>query len=132
MTEQYNEMAKVVSIIDDVTVVINRGLEHGLLLGDRYLIFDLGDELFDPDTNKSLGKLELVRGRAEVTHLQTNMATLRSYIQVSQGGTRKILRKSSGLGIIADMYGRSEEILEEPASELADIDAKVGSFAKKV
>lgn len=56
-------------------VVINRGSEHGIKVGERLHIVRLGDEIIDPDTNESLGQMESLVGRVQVIHVQENMST---------------------------------------------------------
>lgn len=71
--------AKIVRVIDEYTVVINRGKRDGIQAGQRFLVYSVDmDELSDPDTGESLGYLELVRGRGEVTHVQDAISTIRS------------------------------------------------------
>lgn len=59
-------------------VVINRGSEHGVLEGMMFLIYALGDEMFDPETGEPLGQLEIVRGKGYATHVQAKMTTITS------------------------------------------------------
>lgn len=68
--------AKVVKLIDDERVVINRGSNDDVREGQRFLIYKLGDEIFDPATKDSLGILEILVGKARVEYVQLNMATL--------------------------------------------------------
>jgi hypothetical protein len=60
------------------SVVLNVGSQDGVELKQKFVIFSLGPELFDPATKESLGHFEVVRGRGEVTHLQERMCTVRS------------------------------------------------------
>lgn len=59
-------------------VVISVGAENGVTLDMRFVIFENGPELFDPDTNLSLGKFEIVKGEGKVVHLQPRMSRLRT------------------------------------------------------
>ena len=70
--------AKIVSIKDDVSVVINKGSSSGVKIGDKFLIVGLGEIIIDPDTDEELGALEIVKGKVVVEHLQEKMATLKS------------------------------------------------------
>lgn len=70
--------ATVAKVLDEYTVVINRGSDDGIKQGQTFLIFSTGDEVVDPESKESLGLLELVRGRGSVTHVQPKMATIRS------------------------------------------------------
>lgn len=75
---------KVVKVLDArqdgnaYSVVVNVGQKDGVKPGAEFVIYALGEELADPDTQESLGRLEIVRGRARVEHLQESMATLRT------------------------------------------------------
>jgi hypothetical protein len=70
--------AKVVDVIDPIRLVINRGAQQGVRIGQRFIVFGLGPEVTDPETNLSLGRIEIVRGTAKVSHVQELMATLTS------------------------------------------------------
>ena len=71
--------AFVASIINEYKVVINRGIEHDIRLGQRFLIYKLSDEeIIDPITKEPLGYLEIVKGTGKVIHLQEKMATIES------------------------------------------------------
>lgn len=71
---------KVIKVMDDnYKVVINAGANIGIKEGDRFLIYAKSDEeLFDPITHKSLGCLEIVRGKGKVIHVQEYIATIES------------------------------------------------------
>ncbi|RLO41835.1 hypothetical protein, partial [Serratia marcescens] len=72
-----NYTAKIVSVNEDEkTFVINKGSEDYIRKDDIYLIFELGDEIIDPDTDESLGRLEIVKGTARVSHIQEKMSTI--------------------------------------------------------
>jgi len=83
---------RVVAVIDEYHCTINRGSEDGVGVGDRYLIYGLGEEIKDPDTGESLGVLEIVRGRGKVSHLQPKMATLETYEREGPPSKRIIKR----------------------------------------
>lgn len=70
--------AKVIKVIDDTKVVINKGSKDGITNGNLFLLYSLGEELFDPDTNKSLGILEIVKGKGKATHVQEHITTIQS------------------------------------------------------
>lgn len=68
---------KVVKVVnEDTTVIINGGVEAGIKLGDRFLIYSLGENIIDEDTKEDLGPLEIVKGIGRITHVQEKMATL--------------------------------------------------------
>lgn len=72
-------LIRVAKIIDNYTVIINRGAEDGVKVGDTYLIYSLEDnEILDPITQVPLGYLELAKGIGEVTHVQDKLATIQA------------------------------------------------------
>ncbi|MHC4253312.1 MAG: hypothetical protein ACYS9X_29685 [Planctomycetota bacterium] len=60
-------------ILNDESVVINRGSAHGVKEGMRFAIFTELDEVKDPETGSSMGRLELVKARVVASHVQENM-----------------------------------------------------------
>jgi len=72
------KIAKIIKIIDEYTIVINKGKNDNVMVGDLCLIYEIGEELFDIDSNKSLGNLEIVKGKGEVIHTQEQMSTIKS------------------------------------------------------
>jgi hypothetical protein len=74
---------KVAAIIDDFTIVINRGKRDGVEEGGYFVIFKLGEEIHDSETGESLGIFEIVKARVEVIHVQEKMSTCQ-YIQIEQ------------------------------------------------
>lgn len=68
--------AKVVSVLNDEKVVINRGVDHSVRKGQRFIIYASGGEIVDPDTGENLGTLEILKGEGEVEHVQQRMSTL--------------------------------------------------------
>lgn len=59
-------------------LVINRGEKQGVRMGHKFLVYTPGEEVRDPASNKSLGHLEILRGRGEVVHVMENMSIIRS------------------------------------------------------
>jgi len=71
--------AKVAKIIDDSKLVINRGKADGIREAQRVLVYCVdNEEIKDPDTGKSLGFLELVKGTGKIVSVQENFATIQS------------------------------------------------------
>ncbi len=115
--------AKVAKVVDEYTVVINRGTDDGVQKGQTYLIYGIEDEVTDPETGESLGHLEVVRGRGSVTHLQARMATVKASQKTS---SRVVKRKNMGLlSIGAEVVEESNEGTTIPFDEVL-----VGDHAK--
>ena len=69
---------KIAKIVDPVTVVINRGSESGVEKGMRFIIYQKGDEIFDPDTNESLGFFEHIKAKVKVIQVSERFSTARN------------------------------------------------------
>ena len=57
-------------------IVINRGSANGIKEGQKFIVYSIGEELFDPDTNESLGNLEIIKGTGVATHVQERQTTI--------------------------------------------------------
>lgn len=67
---------RIVKILDETKFVANVGLKDGVTAGDRFVIFEPGEEIVDPETRESLGQLELVKVHVEAAHVQERMTLL--------------------------------------------------------
>lgn len=117
-------LAKVAYIIPSESgaiyeIVINKGSEDGLSVGDRYLVFGIGPEVVDPTSGHSLGKLEIVRGRGQVSHLQPRMATLRATSSPPRSERRKITKSTGAAAIFA--FPTVTEEIETPDKEFVGV-----------
>ncbi|ANZ45485.1 hypothetical protein [Cloacibacillus porcorum] len=68
--------ARVARVISSEMIVINKGEDDGIILGMPFLVYRLGENIIDPETNKDLGQLEIIVGRGRAAHIQKNMTTL--------------------------------------------------------
>jgi hypothetical protein len=122
--------ALVAEVVDQYTVVINRGSKHAVREGQRFLIYSVGGEVNDPETKAPLGRLEIVKGKGKVLHVQENMATLRS--DSFGPPERKVVRQkgapwlNSALGL-----GLEEEVVQSGAL-VAFSDPAIGDYAKPI
>lgn len=122
---------KVVNIVDETTVVINLGSDHGVKPGHTFLILGLGEMITDPDTGESLGHLELVRGRAEAKHVQPRMTTLVS-VETLRDPDVKEIKRSTQSGFELSLF-RPNNVTTESVKVGAErikplVGAKVGDF----
>ncbi|MCK4357360.1 MAG: hypothetical protein KAW92_01205 [Candidatus Cloacimonetes bacterium] len=76
MTEIEGKVAK---IIDVYTIIINKGSEHGVEEDMRFVIYEPGEDVKDPDTKKSLGNFEYVKAKVKVTYVREKFATAETY-----------------------------------------------------
>jgi len=97
---------KIVKVIDEYNYVIDQGSINGIKSGDKFLVYLPGDEVFDPDTKKSLGRLEIPKDRCEIVHIQENMTIIKSVNAKNETGLfqasaiTSILSTDSSIGSI--------------------------------
>jgi len=94
---------KIVKILTPVKVVINLGLKQGVKKDMRFIIYDEGDMIYDPDTNTPIEKLEIVKGEVTVTHVQELVSVAESF---------KIVEKVYNPNIRAIMSAFQPEVQE--------------------
>lgn len=74
----------VASVLSGDRVVINKGANDGIKIGQRCLVYELTDlEITDPLTNESLGRLEEPKGTGKIVSVQDRMAVLESEAEPS-------------------------------------------------
>ena len=110
---------KIADVIDQYRVVINIGASDGVRVGQRFLIYKIGDEILDPDTKESLGRLEIIKGKGEVIHTQERLATLQT--------TEKHEIQRRPVGLIA--FAQALEITKEPKAFIAP---EIGDIARLI
>ena len=121
--------ASVARILDNYTVVINRGSEHGIRKSQRFQIYIYSEEeIIDPENGESLGRLEIVKGTGKVIHIQPKMATLKS-TEESVTTERKIVKNLSPLSV----FGMGGEETITPTTKRLPFDKpKVGDKVKPI
>src|SRR4030095_9264261 len=60
--------------IEGTRAWVNLGTAAGLKVGDKFTVFDAGEDLVDPDTGAKLGSTEKTTGAAEVVEVQEKFA----------------------------------------------------------
>lgn len=145
--------AKVIKIVDDYKIAINKGSNDGIKKNDTFIIFEKGEELFDPDTKESLGYLEIPKLKMKVFNIQEKMSLLESAettIETDRKVKRTIKKYSDGesefykkLGLAAYGLGKNlgkyndetETIIEEEPKErnisVAERSITKGNIARK-
>ena len=106
---------KVAKILGKGEVVINRGRQHGVRGGMVFEIFaPEGEEVWDPDTGETLGTVEDVKAKAEVTEVKEKLAVAR----LSDAGSPLGGAGFAGLGemqenlqrIFGQMFGENVQV----------------------
>ena len=107
-------VVKVAKVQDEYCLVLNKGSNDGIKPGQRFLIYSIGEEIIDPDTQKSLGQLEIVKGTGKVTHLQPTMSTIQSDMKSPPSKAIRRIKKNDPFGLagLSKYYG-TDEVIEE-------------------
>lgn len=121
-------ICKIASVIDEKTIVINKGSNDGIRMHQTFLVYRIGDKVFDPDTGEDLGNIEIVLGRGSVSHVQDKMATLTSCIV--KEGAKKVIKNNYKLAWAGLLGG--DQIITEPGDILPFEEVKIGDNAKLI
>ena len=68
--------AKVAQILSDKRLVLNKGASDGVTEYTEFSVYEIGEEIFDPETKESLGNLEVVKGLFSVVDLQEKLCVV--------------------------------------------------------
>lgn len=116
--------AVVARVVEPYRVVINRGLEQDIKLGQRFLVYSLSnEEILDPITQEALGYLEVVKGTGKVIHVQEKMSIIES--DKTKISNRTITKKGS-------IYSFLGDTVEESPEQVPFESVQVGDRAKPV
>jgi len=111
---------KVAKILGKGEIVLNRGRSHGVRQGMLFEIFaPEGEEVWDPDTGETLGTVEDVKAKAEVTEVKEKLAVARIFDVNSPFG-------AAGLG--AAGFGELQENLQRMFQQMFGENVQVQGF----
>lgn len=132
--------ADIVAVLDEFKVVVNAGANKNLVNGTKFLIVGIGKEILDPKTGESLGNVEIIRGHAQVIHVQEKISTLESIDLVKKPDIREITKVSkktdnrSVAGLAALLGGHNfggdseetTEIIKPQETKLKALNVEIG------
>jgi hypothetical protein len=116
-------------------VALSAGAIDGVKEGMVFVIYSLGDSIFDPITGEPLGELELVKGRVKVVNVQERVCqatTLSRSVTETVDPMRHIL---PDLGFQKREVTRTvydELKVDNPQPLTIDLTVRVGDFARSV
>ena len=108
---------KVIKIIDKYEFVINVGTENGVKEKDKFILFNLGEEIKDKETGENLGQLEILCGHVVAKHVQTKMTTV-----VSDEYSYKTIRKRNSFLSIDPFYPDLNEETESTMKSIENVE----------
>ena len=95
-------IGRIVHIPSDHEVVINKGLSDGVKYDMEFVIYEEGDPVIDPETREVLDRIEIVKNRVYVTHLQNRICTAEpapAGLDISQTLARAHRRGEHGISL---------------------------------
>ena len=105
-------------------LLINVGAEDDVKKDARVLVYALGEEIMDPDSNESLGHFEIVRGEGRVSVVQDKISIVRS------SRTKQVQQILSTAGVLAAMSGRSSSEVVEKTEQQPFISPQIGDLVR--
>jgi len=76
--KERNKTTSVVFVLGESRVALNRKPITDIQIDDRFQIYALTEEIFDPISNESLGRLKLYKGTGKIVDIQDTMVILQS------------------------------------------------------
>jgi hypothetical protein len=103
---------KVAKILGKGEIVVNRGRSHGVRTGMLFEIFSPeGEEVWDPDTGETLGMVEDVKAKAEITEVKDRLAVARIFDADSPFGSAGFGEMQENLQrIFQQMFGENVQV----------------------
>ena len=74
---------RIVKIINDSTVVINAGSDDKVKKGDKFEIYETGEEVIDPKTGENLGTLDTIKETLNIVRIYPKMCICRKIVDIS-------------------------------------------------
>lgn len=127
-TELTQTTAEVIKVINKHTVAINIGSDHGVTLSQNFLIYYEDEELFDPVTKESLGRLEIICGEGTPTHIQSKITTLES----ARAKTSQLIVRKCDAYYAHVMGIKDNEEVSQKTETLPFEDVKAGRLVKRI
>lgn len=126
---------KIAKIQNPYTLILNQGSKDGVEEGQRYQVYSIGEEIFDPDTKKSLGNIEIIKGTGRISHLQESMSILSS--DMKSEALRSFKKTTpgrfdvTGLSMLTNPW--KVEVEEElPSKKIAFSKPNIGDLVRKI
>ncbi len=125
---------KIIKILDQYKVLANIGADSGIKRGMDFIIYSQGETVKDPESQEVLGKLENVKARIKVSHIQEKFSILES----SETETRTLPGIKAWFDLLAAGLPRTEtvrkplplEVKPEPKGE-PERTVKIGDLVRQ-
>lgn len=116
-------IAQVIAIPNKYNIIINSGATDNFLnIGDKVKVFEIGPEIIDPFSKKSLGNYEFLKAILEVENISDYYAVC----------VKKELKKSIVLSPLENLTKTYHEYIELPIDENEISDLKFTPKSQKI
>jgi len=125
-----DKIARVAEILDEFKIILNKGERDGVEINDKFLIYGIGMNIIDPETNEDLGPVELVRGIVKVTHVQDKICTAKTDQKIPSPDNKRIISRSKppSMNMLVQRIEKVEESISYIDKKLDNLEK--GDFAR--
>ena len=111
-------------------VALSAGARDGVKEGMVFVIYALGDPIFDPSTGDSLGQLEIVKGRVRVVNVQDKVCQATT---LSRTASELVNPLENLLGTRREFKTTQDELkVDDLQPFTVDLTVRVGDAARSV
>lgn len=126
---------RVAKVLGRYDLVVNRGTNAGIEEGQKFVVYEPGEEVVDPLTGESLGNIEIVKTVGTVINVQEKMAILHTEKPREPHSVRTLNEMIRSATSTAAIIGGAAALLESSDRDVYDKkveDVKVGDRVKLV
>lgn len=73
---------RVIEIMNENEILIDYGYEHGASLGDRVIVYSIGDPVNDPETKEQIGTLDVIKEELKVIHVTLHFSICKKTVKL--------------------------------------------------
>ena len=82
---------RLIKILDSKRVIVDIGFKDGINKDMKFFIYEEGEDIIDPITGEFIDKLEIVKHRLKVSHIQEKFSIMRSDEYIIPTNIEKLL-----------------------------------------
>jgi hypothetical protein len=113
-------------------VALSAGAKDGVKEGMVFVIYSLGDTIFDPRTGESLGELEIVKGRVKVIDVQDKVSQATTLSRTASEMVNPF-EKVFPFAPRREYYSTQDELkVDIPQPFTVDLTVRIGDAARSV
>lgn len=111
--------AEVIRILNNKEIIINKGQEDGIVIGDRFIVGDSLGEVYNPHVKESYGHFLNIKETLEVITTYPRFSVLAKVEHRTEGGQINVALTQKAASIMAkSLYGETKNIeLTLPVNE---------------